>query len=193
MTADNITDLDWLAFSYAAGELPPAEAGQFEIRLADDQPAREALARAIEFCQIVAAAETQSDNYVTPAKKTHASWNDRLSWMAVGGLASLLLGLLWTGVVGPTWHNAQIHSFSKQNLAFAWTETKHQIATVREAGYWPSIFADADDDTSAALTLAAIGIDDSTDDAPSWMTAALLSDSPAEASQADSNSLDSNS
>jgi len=197
MTTDNINDLDWLAFSYAAGELTPAEAEQFELRLADDQPAREALARAVELCQIVAAAETQSDNYVTcavkpSAKKAH-TWNDRLSWMAIGGLASLLLGLLWTGVVGPTWHNAQIHSFSKQNLAFAWTETKHQIATVREAGYWPSVFADADDDNSAGMTLAANVIDDSTDDAPSWMTAALLSGLPAAAPEVDSTSPDTNS
>src|SRR5262245_23003361 len=138
MNIDNShNDLDWLAFSYAAGELDPAQAEQFEFRLADDQAAREALARAVELCQVVTAAEIQSVNYVTPAAKTHANWNHRLSWMAVGGLASLLLALLWTGVVGPTWHTAQLHSFSKQNLAFAWTQTKHEIANVREAGYWP--------------------------------------------------------
>jgi hypothetical protein len=186
MTTDNMNDLDWLAFSYAAGELTPTEAEQFELRLADDQTAREALARAVELCQVVTAAESHSGHFIAPAAKTCANWNDRLSWMAVGGLASLLLALLWTGVVGPSWHTAQIHSFSKRNLAFAWTETKQQIATVREAGYWPSIFTDADDDTSAA-----VAIDDSTDDAPSWMTAALLSGSTTEA-QTDSNSSDSN-
>ena len=31
MTTDNIIDLDWLAFSYAAGELNPTEAEQFEL------------------------------------------------------------------------------------------------------------------------------------------------------------------
>ena len=39
--------------------------------------------------------------------------------MAVGGLASLLLALLWSGVVGPTWHTAQrsFHAQSQQSLA----------------------------------------------------------------------------
>jgi len=181
-------DLDWLAFSYAAGELTSAEAEQFELRLADDQTAREALARAVELCQTVTAAEIQTDIYVTPAATTRNTWNDRLSWMVVGGLASLLLAMLWSGVIGPTWHTAQLRSFSKQNLAFAWTEAKQQIATVREAGYWPSITNDADDD---AVTV--VAFDDSADDAPSWMTAALLSSSPAESSDADPNSTDLNS
>jgi hypothetical protein len=188
MITDNNHDLDWLAFSYAAGELTPAETEQFELRLADDQTAREALARAVELCQVVVAAEIQSDNYIAPAAKTHSTWNHRLSWMAVGGLASLLLALLWSGVVGPTWHTAQLRSFSKQNLAFAWTETKQQIATVREAGYWPSIFIDADDDASPA-----VAFDDSADEAPSWMTAALLDSSHAESSNADLNTPDTNS
>src|SRR5262245_10127855 len=97
-TDNNHNDLDWLAFSYAAGELTPAEAEQFELRLADDQSAREALARAVELCQVVTAAELQSDNYIAPAAKTRSTWNDRLSWMAIGGLASLLIAMLWTGV-----------------------------------------------------------------------------------------------
>jgi len=189
MTTDkNHNDLDWLAFTYAAGELTPAEVEQFELRLADDQTAREALARAVELCQTVTAAEIQSDIYVTPAATTRKRWNDRLSWMAVGGLASLLLALLWSGVIGPTWHTAQLRSFSKQNLAFAWTETKQQIATVREAGYWPSVFNDTDDDSSSA-----VAVDESTVDAPSWMTAALLSSAAGESSDTDLTSPDSNS
>lgn len=191
MTTDN-NNLDWLAFSYAAGELNPREAEQFELRLADDQTAREALARAVELCQVVSAAEIQSGNWVTcalktRAEKTHTSWNYRLSWMAVGSLASLLLAMLWTGVVGPTWHTAQIHSFSKQNLAFAWTEAKQEFATVRDAGYWPVGFADANDDNAAAVLF-----DDSTDDAPSWMTAAVLSVAAAESSDGDAKSTDTN-
>src|SRR5580765_8589224 len=124
ITDNNHNDLDWLAFSYAAGELEPMHVEQFEARLADDQEAREALSRAVEMCQTVTAAEAQHAYYVTPAARTHVRWNHRLSWMAVGGLASLLLALLWTSVIGPTWHTAQLRSFSKQNLAFAWTETK---------------------------------------------------------------------
>src|SRR6478752_2511542 len=116
MTND-MNNLDWLAFSYAASELQPTEAEQFEARLADDQTAREALARAVELCQIVSAVETQHCDYVSPAAHTHIAWNQRLSWMAVGGLASLLLALLWTGVIGPAWQaaNRNFRSFSQQN------------------------------------------------------------------------------
>ncbi|HEY2415781.1 MAG TPA: hypothetical protein VGI40_26310 [Pirellulaceae bacterium] len=188
MTTDNSNDLDWLAFSYAAGELNPTEAEQFELRLADDQTAREALARAVELCQVVAAAEIQSSNYVVPAAKTHTTWNGRLSWMAVGGLASLLLAMLWSGVIGPTWHTAQLRSFSKQNLAFAWTETNHEIANVREVSFLPAGLTDTDDYNTSA-----VAFDVSADEAPTWMTAALLSSSPAESSNTDLNSPDSNS
>ncbi|HMC10306.1 MAG TPA: hypothetical protein VKH44_03415, partial [Pirellulaceae bacterium] len=120
MTNDiNPNDLDWLAFCYAAGELDSAEAEQFEARLADDQSAREALARAVEFTQTVAAAESQYGDFVVLAAHAQSEWNKRLSWMAIGGLASLLLALLWSGVVGPTWQTAQrrFHTASQQNLA----------------------------------------------------------------------------
>src|SRR5437773_11933032 len=94
-------ELDWLAFCYAAGELDAAEAEAFEARLADEQPAREALACAVELTQTIAAAEAQSGDFVVPALRVTSDWNSRLSWMAIGGLASLLLALLWSGVVGP--------------------------------------------------------------------------------------------
>src|SRR5581483_4686106 len=99
MTIDPTHDLDWLAFCYAAGELDPREAEAFEARLADDQVVREALARAVELTQVVAAAETQSPDFVSPAAHTNLDWSRRLSWMAVGGLASVLIALLWSGLV----------------------------------------------------------------------------------------------
>src|SRR5437016_14511109 len=112
MTPDHNNDLDWLAFCCAAGELDADQTEQFEARLADDQAAREALARAVELTQIVAAAESQCGDFVVPgahsfvvpgahsfvvpgahstvvvANRTNSDWNRRLSWMAVGGLAS---------------------------------------------------------------------------------------------------------
>ncbi len=183
MTTDK-QDLDWLAFCYAAGELENTQCEQFEARLADDQAAREALARAVELCQTVTAAETHRADYVTPAAQVRTGWNQRLSWMAVGGLASLLLAMLWTGVVGPTWQaaNRNFHAFSQQNLASAWTETRTEIANVREAGYWPTLTSiDADDELPATASLE----ENMLEDAPTWMTAAVFSlhanDSPTDA------------
>jgi hypothetical protein len=50
------TDLDWLAYQYAAGELSVSQLSAFEERLAVDQSAREAVAAAVELiaaCQVV--------------------------------------------------------------------------------------------------------------------------------------------
>ena len=173
MTND-LTDLDWLAFCYAAGELDAAQAEQFEARLADDQSACEALARAVELTQTVAAAESQSSDFVTPASRTNLDWNRRLSWMAVGGLASLLVALLWSGVVGPTWHTAQrrLGAQARYQLAMAWNQTRDEFAGVRETGLWlPLAGSDADDETAAGDVRI---YDETIADAPSWMTAAVF-------------------
>ena len=181
MTNDIKNDLDWLAFCYAAGELDVAAAEQFESRLATDQAAREALARAVELTQTVAAAEHQLQDFVTPAVQTATDWNSRLSWMAIGGVASVLVALLWTGVVGPTWQTALrglntsgMNSSAKQHLAVAWHETGVEIANVKEAGLWPySRVVGQDEDDAVGLT--EMGTDGSDlVDAPSWMMAAVF-------------------
>src|SRR5262245_33570086 len=136
-------ELDWAAFCYAAGELSPAETEQFEARLAQEQVAREALARAVELTQAVAAAETHG-HIVLPAAHVRSDWNTRLKWMAIGGLAAVLLAMLWSGVIGPTWTSAQRNyaAASRQELAMAWNTTRREIDNVREIGLWPAIEAD---------------------------------------------------
>jgi hypothetical protein len=169
--------LDWLAFCYAVGELNDAESAQFEARLASDQVAREALARAVELTQSVAAAESQCGDLVAPALGARSEWHTRLSWMAIGGLASLLLALLWSGVVGPTWQTARrsLRATSQQNLAWAWTETRTQFASDRDSDLWPAAVAAATE-LDDELGTGDIGTDDSSvGDAPSWLTAAVFS------------------
>src|SRR4051812_38750323 len=161
-------ELDWLAFCYAAGELHQAEAEAFETRLAEEQPVREALARAVELTQTVAAAESQCGDFVVPAAHSRGEWSTRLSWMAIGGLAAVLLALLWSGVVGPTMRTTQhrLLAQSQQSLATAWSQTRLEI---REAGLWTAPGGSDDDELT---TLASNEMDD---EAPSWMTAAVFS------------------
>jgi len=168
-------ELDWLAFCYAAGEFDAAEAEAFEARLAEEQPAREALARAVELTQTVAAAEAQCGDFVVPAARAKTDWNSRLSWMAIGGLASLLLALLWSGVVGPTVRTTQqrLLAKSQQNLASAWSQTRLEI---REAGLWTPAGSNDDEELAPMMS------DDMDSDAPSWMTAAVFSLPRADAS-----------
>lgn len=47
------TDLDWQAFLYVSGEMSADESQAFEMRLADDQAAREAVAAAVEIATAV--------------------------------------------------------------------------------------------------------------------------------------------
>lgn len=47
MTKQMHTDLQWLAFCYAAGELSASQVEEFEERLAHDQQAREAVAQVV--------------------------------------------------------------------------------------------------------------------------------------------------
>ncbi|MDB5386950.1 MAG: hypothetical protein JWM11_2596 [Planctomycetaceae bacterium] len=56
------SDLDWLAFQYAAGELHGTELVAFESRLANDLAAGEALAKAVLLGQMVAACEWEMAN-----------------------------------------------------------------------------------------------------------------------------------
>jgi anti-sigma factor RsiW len=163
--------LEWLAFCYAAGELTPADSEQFEATLAGDQAAREALARAVELTQVVAAAERHVSHVVAPAVAAHRGWNSRLAWMAVGGLAALLLAFLFSGVVESDWRS--MHASRQRHLALAWNETKTQIADVRQAGLWPAVdlMSDSDGDPVDGWTASdelAVA------ETPSWLTAAVL-------------------
>jgi|GEM_PF-1184644 len=54
-------DLDWLAFRYVTEELSPAEMTAFEVQLAEDQAAREAVAAAVLLIQTVEAVEGSLD------------------------------------------------------------------------------------------------------------------------------------
>jgi hypothetical protein len=167
--------LDWLAFCYAAGELDASEAEAFESRLAEEQSAREALARAVELAQTVAAAEAQYGDLVVPAAQAKTDW--RLAWMAIGGLASLLVALLWSGIVGPTLRTTQhrLLAQSQQGLASAWSQTRLEI---RDAGLWTAPGA-SDDDEPATLAS-----DEMDDEAPSWMTVAVFNMPKSDAGQA---------
>jgi hypothetical protein len=179
-TPNHTSDLDWLAFCYAAGELDAPAAEQFEAHLATDQLAREALARAVELTQTVTAAEHQLQDLVTPVTRAGANWNSRLSWMAIGGLASVLVALLWTGFVGPTWQTALrsfntggLNASAQQHLALAWHETGVEIANVKEAGLWPYSRAIGQDDDDV-VGFAESGPDSDLVEAPSWMMAAVF-------------------
>src|SRR5262249_44732524 len=96
--------------------------------------------------------------------------------MAIGGLAAVLLALLWSGVIGPTMRTTQrrLLAQSQQGLASAWSQTRLEI---REAGLWTAPGGNEDDDS------AALASDEMDDDAPSWMTVAVFNMPKSDAGQ----------
>jgi hypothetical protein len=177
-TKDCSNELDWTAFCYAAGELSPAEGAAFEQRLATDQAAREALARAVELTQAVAMAETLEPVVVVRAERS--LWGRRLAWMAVGSAASLLAAALVSALVAPRADNPLVVSDDlTSELAAAWTQTRQELSVASDAGLW---FPDHLD----AVTLDTVTgepVDPLTDEredavvsaTPSWLTAAVRS------------------
>ena len=166
-------ELDWAAFCYLSGEMSAAESEQFEARLADEQEAREALARAVELTQVVAAAESQFEELVVAPHASRTSWGTRISWMAVGGLAAALLAMVWTGGLSQLGFGPEKAGISSESgaLATAWSATRDSLRETMEKGPLHPLSAanaDADEDPASELTEELVVAD-----APAWMTIAI--------------------
>lgn len=137
------SDLDWQAWCYVSGEMTSDESAAFEARLADDLAACEAVARAVELNDALAAvALPVARNSVHSAERPagdrwpgrgrsprrQAPWLPRLGWMAAGAAACLTLILLvrWDGShdVAVVEHERAEHDAGDlaSRLAQAWTE-----------------------------------------------------------------------
>ena len=92
-TNKQLSELDWTAFRYVAGELSPDEATRFELTLAEDQAAREAVAAAVELGSAVCAV------YAQPIHKPSVGRSPVLlrpaAWMSVGAAICLAVVLAW--------------------------------------------------------------------------------------------------
>ena len=86
---DQTSDLDLLAFRYIAAEMTDEEVGQFELRLAESQEIREAVAKAVQVAQAVAYAQpaVDSESRVAMAKHSHRRRRRQLRLIAVSAAA----------------------------------------------------------------------------------------------------------
>ncbi|HVW39385.1 MAG TPA: hypothetical protein VHB99_18840, partial [Pirellulales bacterium] len=89
------SELFWLAYCYVAGELSAAQVTEFEARLEVDQPAREAVAQAVE---LTAAVQGAPETLVEPASVEAASARRGMS--PVGGWAWAMAASIALAVVG---------------------------------------------------------------------------------------------
>ncbi len=194
MTNDRL-ELDWLAFQYIAGELTAEETVGFEDRLAVDQEAREAVARAVELAEVATFAEDRPVELVTikapgaarpGAARPGAArpgvvaavWTRRLAWMACGAAACLLL-IVFVQPFG-TNQLTTVNDLAVNDL----TVNNKTVNNNNETGEspelalaWAQARADASaDDASEAGDGPAVDENGSEEDgiaAPSWMLAAV--------------------
>src|SRR4051794_2541727 len=85
-------DLHWTAYLYMTGELPEDEEAAFELRLAEDQVAREAVAGAVELAG--ALASVQPEAWVRSRSRPHRA-RRVLAWSALAAAATLIVAGLW--------------------------------------------------------------------------------------------------
>jgi anti-sigma factor RsiW len=90
-------ELEWSAFRYIADELSPAEAAEFEQRLASDQNAREAVASAVQMAEAVAALQPAP---LALAPTVTGQRPRRAAWAALVVAASCAVLLVGTFILG---------------------------------------------------------------------------------------------
>jgi hypothetical protein len=169
------SDLDWQAFAYWADELPPAERLQFEQLLETSQPAREALARAVELSQAVIAVES---NVVVPVVHQSPQRTRRIAAWSAGIAASALALLLGFSVSQwSDWGNQLSTAGSSGNkvdpaLASAWSDTH---ATWEEVASWQPLDRSepAEEGPDNPHSSSTAEWDPADLETPSWMTAAV--------------------
>jgi len=134
---DEQAAIHWSAFRYVSDEMTPDEAASFELQLAEDQAAREAVAQAVALVACVRHAEadvrgagtshTAPAELVSPARAVNRHWLQPLAWTSVGAAACLLtmLGgqalLNWRGDSSAV---VPARATSDEQLAVAWSDLR---------------------------------------------------------------------
>ncbi|MEX2139950.1 MAG: hypothetical protein WD894_11855 [Pirellulales bacterium] len=183
-------ELHWLAFCYVAGELDADEYAAFELRLAGDQRAREAVAAAVELTHCV----LQSKEAVGRAMPTTAGWAVirptaapiGRAWLARAGwlLAGLAAGLLVMLTVQrwpvdrqpdvPAEQTASSIRGGASALAAQWSELREQASDMWE----DSVATDSELDVAESIDGESVEDDVSDDSSEAllsadWLIAAL--------------------
>lgn len=133
--------LDWLAFCYIADELDEEQRDAFELRLAEDQQARDAVVHAMEQSQLMYAALTEIEVAAAPSMQVRVpnQLSVQLASRLLAFAAALLLmttGLIWLASSDymSSYHPplAQNHSavFDSEKLAIAWADSLDEINDV---------------------------------------------------------------
>lgn len=146
MQYDKLEELDWLAFRYIAGELSASEADAFETRMADDQQAREAVARAVGLAFTLAAAGPRTpEPCPADARTAEAGRHGRMArlaaWLTVAAAACLAGVWAYQSFQGSASQpgsrrqvageeEAAVLENPRQQLALLWSRTREELAVL---------------------------------------------------------------
>lgn len=161
-------DLDWLAFRYIAGELDSAEEAEWDLLLAENQAAREAVARAVELTSATYAAvasESRCEVARNDAGSSRSYIGQWSAWLvAAAAIAVLAAALPW---VLPQRNDIALPTpvASDPALAIAWRESVVELPLPQLPAEVPltSEFAAAEVETNDAWAT----------ESPSWLLAAV--------------------
>lgn len=168
--------LDWQASCYLLGDLSLAEQNAFEADLAVSQPAREALARAVELHQAASAALALSavvEIPVRPAaggvpRAAPAVAGSHWAWITAGGVAALCLAV-FAAFSGGLHFSPAVND----ELAASWTELS-RLAADGDAAVAETVAYSAPLEPANLTTPVAVEAElQEAGEAPSWMTAAV--------------------
>ena len=170
--AGSESDLDLLAFCYLTDELSPVAKEVFELRLATEQPLREALARAVELTAALKQARPVELNHavLSPARSLPATAEPRAfdRWMRTTAILAVASAACLAVVIGvrALW----------QNQAALLPETAYAWSQVRDT--WPESAAteslgSSDAGSSESYIVAEEGTEEVSSDMPGWLLTAV--------------------
>lgn len=183
-------ELDWLAFCYVAGELSAKDAETFEARLADDQPAREAVAHAVGIAYTLAAAarevrEQEATADLRGTRRHASSIFGRWVWATVAAAACLAglwayrswwLPVRLSGVSQEVAHKEVPTSSAgtPQQLAVLWNHVREAWTDSSLEKSWPEMV----DVVEPYEELSPLPAEDllAANSPPTWMLAAVRAD-----------------
>lgn len=168
-------DDDWQAFLYLAGEMSAEESAAFELRLAQDQSAREALARSVQFTGAVASA-CRPVSVAVSAAMSQRSWGRVVAVCAAAALVLVAVSFgLFDGdrsdIAKPSVVTHRTAGKNVDGLVAFWNESGNKSSS-RDAEYLDEghlASADFDPNSLAYLDASDLSV-------PSWMLAAVAGD-----------------
>jgi hypothetical protein len=174
-------ELHWLAFRYVTGELSGDEESSFELRLAEDQQARDAVEQAVELNEAVRVVAAE----LFPARAPQTGLPRRAATWAVALAACLVVvcGLAWLltrdardgnshNVAGGADANDRVSDpTATASLALQWAALRQQQDSAAPAGAaspWP-----AGAELTSLQEPSAVGVEQADESIPEWLMIAV--------------------